>query len=389
MSTYVSETHRQHVRQKNSCLLGCAMRALCRAIGYLAILALTNPVAASKPVVSDTGYEMVHMILTPSLHWVDSNRLLFAGIKNVEKNAAISAKEIDRVARLKKLYVWDSASQSVRLHADAQSVCFSKGFVSYIVRADKVAKKQIVREGLFGFEKELVRALPSKEEISAQEKLAPVRSNFTCKTHRRAELVPPARRDRNIVVLHEGDGYLELGPNLGSDVAEKRAHARNLTIFQATTGKATPLPMTWDEDFSPTEVVYSTYRGAYVLRPRKPGNVRDEKRRIWSRDFPPTVHLLWSDGRTETISIPYLPSEYVTHPQLAKAGWIFGGGNFYKAAGLYLFDGQAVQKIDVGLVKEIAVAPDGCRAAVGIQNRHLDMGTPVNIRIFEFCSGGR
>jgi len=34
------------------------------------------------------------------------------------------------------------------------------------------------------------------------------------------------------------------------------------------------------------------------------------------------------------------------------------------------------------------VTPNGCVAAVAIQNRHLDMGTPTNLRIFDLCKGG-
>jgi len=44
-----------------------------------------------------------------------------------------------------------------------------------------------------------------------------------------------------------------------------------------------------------------------------------------------------------------------------------------------------VSKIDTGPVMNIGVAPDGCKVAVAIQNRHLEMGTPINLKVVELC----
>jgi hypothetical protein len=353
------------------------------AIGASNVLAQSPEHSTVKPNVSDTGYEIIHMILTPSLYWVDNNRLLFAGIKTVDMQAAIAAKELDRVARLKKLYLWDGASKSVRLYADAQSACFSNGEIHYQVRVDKEAGKFVVKEGPFGSEREVEKPLLSNEELRNAPR---VRNDVTCKTHLRAELVPPPLSTREIVVLRDGDGYLDLGPERPY-LEERRARPRNLTLYQARTGKAIPLPMTWDEDFSPSETTYSEFRNAYVLRPREPRGAPLGVSGPWPKDQPLVVYLLFPDGRVESVSIPYWPSEYLTHPRPVKSGWIFGGGNFYKASGLHLFDGKVVSKFDIGLVKEIAVSPDGCKAAVAIQNKHLDMGTPTNLRVFDFCRG--
>jgi hypothetical protein len=73
-----------------------------------------------------------------------------------------------------------------------------------------------------------------------------------------------------------------------------------------------------------------------------------------------------------------------------KVGWLYGGGNFYKASGLYLFDGKVASKLDTGLIYagDIAVAPDGCKAAVKIDNHHLQMGGEVSLKVFDFCAGG-
>jgi hypothetical protein len=353
------------------------MKALIRFIGWAIALAVTGSGVAAKPTVSDTGYEIILGSL-PSLYWVDNNRLLFAGIRRADMNAAIAAKDAGRVARLKKLYLWDDTAKSVRLYADAQEVCFSSGFVSYRVRTDKAAGKEIVKEGPLGSEKEIERPLPSQEAV---------RSIFTCKVHLRSELMPPAPRFRKVVVFREGDGYLDMGPGGGKNyLEERRAFPRNLTLYQSETGKAVSLPMTWDEEIVSLQVAYSDYRRAYVLRPQMPRDSALGRVTSWPKGQPLVVYLLWADGRVESISIPYFFTPGLGDPRPTKAGWIFGGG-YFREVGLHLFDGKGISKLDTGAEQEIAVSPDGCKAAVGIQNKHLEMGTPINLKVFQFCVG--
>ena len=340
----------------------------------LVVLVLAIPICAAEAEAIDTGYEIILQTM-PSLYWVDDNRLLFAGIRRTDMESAIAAKDIDRVARLKKIYIWDSTAKSVRLYADAREVCFSNGFVSYRVRVDRAGGKEVLREGSLGAEKELERPLPPQEAL---------RSNFTCRTHWRSELVPPVRRNHYVVVLREGDGYLHLAPDHGK---ERQAYPRNLTLYRAQSGEAITLPMTWDENFNQFTIAYSVYRSAYVLPPQFPRASHSERGNPWPTSQPLVVYLLWADGRTQAASIPYWPAEYLGHPRPMKTGWIFGGGKRPKTGGLYLFDGKVVTKVESGFVREIVVSPDGCKAAVGINNKPYDMGTPINLKVFNFCAG--
>jgi len=326
--------------------------------------ALPEPSAAAdiRPTKHDTGYEIIPLITTPSVYWLDNNKLLFSGMR------AGRGPRKD----LRKISVWNAQTNSFQIYADASSVCFSDGFISYRVHVDKAAGTETVREGPLGSEIEFVRPLAPRGAI---------RSNLTCRTHNRSDLSPPPSLRRLIVILRPGDGYLDLGP---SDINEKRTPLRNL-VLHGRDQLPLPLPMTWDEDFLTSGVVYSAYRKAYVLKPRAPRGALD-MRGPWPKAQPLTVYLMWADGRTETVLIPYLPAEFLSNPRPIKGGWIFGGGNFYKSSGLYVFSDTGVSKIDAGLVKEIAVTPDGCRAAVAIQNDHLDAGTPTRLKIFDFCS---
>ena len=361
------------------------MSALVRVISCALAFVPTGPIAA-KPAVSDTGYEII-LGSMPSLYWVDDNRLLFAGIKRADMERAIAAKDVDRVTRLKKLYVWDDVTKSVRLYANAQGACFTNGVIRYTLRVDKTAAKAIVREGPLGAEREIEKTLPSAEELSTQGQMARIHSNFTCKTHMRSELAPPAPRFRRIVVLRDGDGYLDLGPGGGKDYFEqRRAFPRNLTLYQSETGKAVSLPITWEEAIVSLQIAYSDYRRAYVLRPQMPRGSKLGTVTPWPKDQPLIVYLLSADGRTRTVTVPYWPAEYLEHPQPTRAGWIFGGGKSPKTGGLYLFDGTSVVKIQSGFVREITVTPDGCKAAVGINNKPYEMGTPINLKVFNFCA---
>ena len=347
------------------------------------------PIHAAGAIVSDTGFEIIPTIVTPSVYWVDDNRLLFAGIKTADMQKAITAKEENRVERLKKLYFWDDATKSVRLYADAQSACFSDGVIHYQVRVDKAAGKVVVKEGPFGSEKEIEKTLPSKDELTWQEENKRVRSNFTCRTHLRNELSPPAPQGRRIIVLREGDGYLDAGPQGTIElIGEIRANGPgNIRLFHPGRSAPIDLPITLEQGLGVP--IYSRYLSAYVTLPRPkgsdPGHVTE-----WPRGLPFTVISFKATGETSEVIIPYDQLVNITWAQPTRMGWIFGGGNFYKSSGLYVFDGKKVSKIDVGLVREIAVAPDGCRTAVGIENKHLERGySPVNLKVFDFCVVGR
>jgi len=299
---------------------------------------------------------------------------------SAEMRAAVRAHEANPEGRLKKLYLWDNATRSARLYADVKSACFEKGVIRYTVRLDEMTGRRTVREGSLGNEREIEEIMPVLTNAERREYVGGLR----CKPLRRSELVPPAASYRHVVTLNHGDGYLDLGPGGGPSYAEERnVPDKNLTLFSERTHAPVKLPMTWDQDFSPSEVTYSAYRGAYVLHPRP------SRSQSASGTGPLMVYLLQPDGHVERKLIPYSPAEYLIDPQPTKRGWIFGGGDFYKTSGLYLYDEKSVSKVDTGLVQKVVVSPDGCSAAVVIQNKHLETGAPFNLRIFEICGGGR
>lgn len=331
-----------------SLILGCAL-----------LIAQPNLVGAASPTVTAIGYEVFG--LEAYMAWIDNDRFLFAGSKSIGLDAPRTSFEPS------KLYLWNDTTKSVQMHADATSFCYTPGRISYTAQADREEGKKVFRAGPFGAEKEIERLRPVQG----------IFSRFTCQTHSVSELVPPAP-GRRILILREGDGYIDLGP-YGSRRLE---HPRNLTLFQTKTGKAIQLPMTWDEDIGGVGTSYSTYRGAYVLPPRllPSSGVSGH----WPPKQPRVVYLLWADGKVERVSIP--PTPHMNRPHPVSIGWVYGGGD-QQTAGLYLYVGKKVSRVAVGGVKEIKVSLDGCKAAVAIRNRYKDMGTPNNLKIFNFCGG--
>lgn len=319
----------------------------------------------------DSGYEIERAAsVTPSVYWIDDHRLMFLGLRTADLDAAIAQKDSSNGKLVKKLYIWHVGQPVAEEYASADNVCYSDGWVSYRTAVDRSAAIETRKEGPLGAEQEI-----KKPFVGAGE----VRSNFTCRRHAVEHLVPPASRDRRIVVLRDGDGYLDLGPSLG--IKKIEGEARTVRLYDGNSGQPIPLPIKWEEDVAQYDVAYSAYRRAYVLRPKRPGSGS----RQWPENLPLRVYLLRNNGHLEKVSVPHQPARYLNKPQPTVAGWIFGGGDFYKTAGLYLFNGTAVSQLDKGLVREIAVSPDGCAAAVGIQNKHLEMGAPVNLRVFHFC----
>jgi len=242
---------------------------------YAATFVLVFPAQAADPVaVSDTGYEIIHFITKPSLYWLDNTRLLFAGINRAEMQVAKAEKDSTRGERLRKLYLWNEATKSVQLYADAKSFCMSQGTIHYPLQEYKVyggvaTGKYIVKEGPFGSEKEIEKPLPTKEELSTKGQMARVHSNFTCKVHLRTELIPPAPQDHSILVLREGDGYVDAGPRELSE--EIRLHGPgHIKLFRPDTKAPIDLPISLEQGIG--YPIYSEYIGAYVTLPKPKGS---------------------------------------------------------------------------------------------------------------------
>jgi len=335
--------------------------ALC--VSALLMQGIGAEAAQPRVAVTATGYEVFEPVI--SIAWVDNNQLLFKGSRSGTDPKRPSLEP-------SSIYLWNDTTKIARVYAKGRNFCYAQGNVSILLRSDNQARKAVYLEGMLGAEKEIEKQFRSNTEVF---------NKFSCRLQKLEEFVPPLPKTHFYLVLREGDGYLTLRPH-GSK--EERAHPRNITLYPEKGAKPVTLPITWDESVGGVGTTYSELLGVYVLPPRQlipgrgPGN--------WPSDEPRIVYLLHRDGRVERISFP--ATSTFSRPSPVKSGWIYGGGDFYRTSGLYIYSDNAVRKLDAGNVNYLAVSPNGCKAAVAINNRHLDMGMPVNLKIFNFCLEG-
>jgi hypothetical protein len=342
------------------------VRFLC--VGFLA---QAHAFGAATATATATGYEVSSS--SPSIAWIDDNQLLFAGQKS-------GSDPKRRSFEPGKIYLWNDATKTARVYAEDaiyHSFCFSQGRVSYIISRNEAAQRVVYREGVLGTEKQIERPSRSESEFY---------SKFSCGMRKYEEFVPPLPKTHLNLVLREGDGYLTLRPH---GPKEERTHPRNITLYPGKSEKPVTLSITWDESIGGWGTTYSEYRRAYVLPPQDlvPYTYK-VNRGNWPPEEPRVVYLLETNGRVERISIP--ATDIFRIPRPTKAGWIYGGGPIKtpSASGLYLYDGKRATKVETGGINEIVVSANGCKAAVAINNRPLEMGTPVYLKIFNFCTEG-
>jgi hypothetical protein len=326
-----------------------------------------NGTVALPPTVYATAYEISSRTGTKVMHWLDNERLLFVGMK------AGRGPRPD----LYKIYVWNAADKSINFYADGERVCVGDGFIRYVVRVNREARTEVVREGPIGSEREFTRPFPPSGRRSPN---TPINNKFTCKNDIASELSPPPPEGHRIVVLRSGDGYLDFG--LETPFAPTPA-TQELILYRPRSKGPLKLPILIREYVSAPS--YSGYTDTYVLVPSKDKRQPYTSEWAWPANQAQPIYFLTREGEVRTRQIPPGTWQNAQWPSPTRAGLLFGGGDFYRSLGLYLLRADNVSKLDAGAVREIDASPDGCRAAVAIQNEHLSMGTPTNLHILDFC----
>jgi len=352
-----------------------SVRALCASAIVLQGCGVDTSTTAAT--VTPTGYDVGSSLFGPEIAWVDNNQVLFIGQKS-----NLDPKERSYAAF--KMYIWNESTKSVREHADAAHFfCYADSRIRYGYGKKDEAGNTIIHEGPLGKEEIITVPLAPSHALRGF-------SYFSCKLYSSDDFVPPIPKDRQTLVLREGDGYLVLQPT-GS--ARSSYVAKNLILYRGKGAEPVTLPMTWYGNIgllTPQEITYSAYLRAYVLH--QPTFESDQGPRDWPASEPRVVYVLrTSDGSVERVTIP--PTTPFKRPKSTKVGWIYAGGlvrdgKWVGHNGLYLYDGNRQKKIEAGTIGAITVSPDGCKAAVAVNNySHIPMlGTPTTLKIFNFCA---
>jgi hypothetical protein len=328
-------------------------------LGFLSSCAdLSGP---KYPIV-DSGYTRVPGTLSKSLYWIDSRRVLFHGYRE-GADSTRPAQSGDRSS----LYVWDTMENVVTPYAYSgplEYFCLKDGYVRYVIHRDD---KGYARRGKLGEEREAV-LLPEPEDPDLVVRVNP----HNCREYRRIDL--PRRKSFSFLPLREEHGYW------GFD--DSRERDKPLLLLNRDATKLVALPIEAQEG---RRIRYSAYAEGYVIsRITGLAELRDRPTKVW---------LLYPSGRVDTIPIPKGPwtahdAGYVpTRAGLIMTSRGLTAGAGPGVAGIYLVNGDHVEKILPGLIEDIDVAPDGCKVAFSV-NPYTSNVLRSRVKMIDVCNKG-
>jgi hypothetical protein len=265
------------------------------------------------------------------------------------------------------LYVWDTAENVVTPYeytGSVRSFCFDKGYIRYLAKRDDTT---YVRQGRIGEERESI-LLPEPENRDFV-----VRANpFTCREYQDIDL--PKTEGLGWSPLREEHGYW------GFD--SSRDEKKPLLFLPREAGKPIALPIEAQEG---RRIDYSAYADAYVIsRLAGLASLRDRPTRVW---------LLYPTGRVETIPIPKGPwTGYGARYMPTRAGLIMTSrgltaGSGPGAAGIYLVNGDRVEKVLAGLIEDLDVSMDGCKVAFSV-DPYTSPRRRSRVKMIDVCKSG-
>lgn len=157
--------------------------------------------AATYPTV-DAGYRLARQ---GKLYWLDNDRVLFYGGSAKQDSRRVGT--ASTIPAGGGTYIWNVAAASLEQISEWEITCYHPEYSTWsLVRPAK--NEYRFKAGKFGQETEL-----PPEKVTVQQGVQRVRSDFTCKSYRLSDLVPPPPVGRRLIVLREADGYLDAGPS--------------------------------------------------------------------------------------------------------------------------------------------------------------------------------
>jgi hypothetical protein len=322
------------------------------------LLAGCADLAGSKYPITDSGYWRIPGLLSKSIYWIDNRRVLFHG-KSAKPDSAEAHSQ---------LYVWDTEKNTVTPYAYTGRIgtfCLKDGYIWYGVERDE---KFYVRRGPLGGEQEAYLPPPPEDP-----ELVLRVNEHTCREYRRAD--QPRSERFSFSPLRPGHGYW------GFDYVSRDV-GKPLLFLPEGAPRPIELPIEAREG---RLIEYSAYADAYVVS-RIAGLAS-------LRDLPTKVWLLYPTGRVDTFPIPKGPwTGYDARYAPTRAGLLMTSraltaGSGPGAAGLYLVNGDWVERILAGLIEDIDVSPDGCKVAISV-NPYTSELRRSRIKMIDVCKKG-
>ncbi len=332
---------------RGAVVLACATLMSCASTKPASV----PPSSSSLPAPYDTKYEfrLVDETLKSRwaderMYWIDDDRLLFqadvypVGVKIPQKDGSLVP------PTRYGLYLWDDRKGTLRqIEERAFQICYTDGVLSYFTRR---GDQRLYLEGPFGAMKETPLALDAK---------APPRV--------RCRAVPAGTIPPNTYALL-GGGFLE---------DRRLAPGGALPLLYYPKAGAEPIELPINPLFTGISLHrYSEYTRSHIFK----SSVFDRASRTTA------VLQILPDGTIHKLALTDGPwSRGVRVPLPTARGWLLAT----PLDGVYLMRDAEIEKVSPGQVLDIAVSPDGCRAALKM---HFGTGNairPVPVYTVNVC----
>jgi hypothetical protein len=274
------------------------------------------------------------------MFWVDNERLIFRA-DVYEGWTRVEGKRYG-------LYLWDERARTVRqIEPVAGGLCAVDGIVSFVATR---GNQLVYVEGPVNSLKEM--SVSSREQIPDR-----VRCRAVPRGTIRPKLLPLI-----------GGGFLE---------DRRGAPERALPYRYYATLNAAPLDLPMNPLYTGPDLHrYSEYTRSHIFL----SSAFDRTTRSTA------VWQVFADGRTQTLALKEGPwSDGPRVPLPTTKGWLVAAA----LNGVYLMQGGHFERISAGQVRDTAVSPDGCRAALKMRLGGGSSAIPMQVYIVDLCNGGR
>lgn len=299
---------------------------------------------------------------SPTIFWLDNNRVIFKGTAATQKADAYKKTE---------LRIWDIAKNKITSYAATTKgiACYIDGTIFYWIQGDRVGKDRY-RYGKLEQEKEMVLADNKKTHIDT----------MNCRIYDVDTLVKE-RKGRAVRALLDRHGYLDLGPLRGIESMNNTP----ITYYHQGNSRGIALPI---RRKSAEIVRYYSFKDAYFIHRIVGGAWADKAEATW---------WLSPKGEVTEVDIPHGPWIHGGHvgfyPTRKGIFIVYHGGNKSNKdpgfSGGYLIQDSAAPKLIDGHIQDPAVSPNGCKIAFAhypyLDASRIDDPGRITLKMIDLC----
>jgi len=332
-----------------------------RALAFVAVFASLPAQAKTEFEVIDSEVWAEHVTLIPPI-WIDSRQVLF-----------LTGPDFKMKGLFRSLAIWNIQGKARIYRPNVVEYCFRDSVIVYKV-IDTEDPRRIRGTWFAG---KLEEEKPIRNDTEGD--VARIRDPINCKIGNDEELTKAqSQKNRKIVALLEGHGYLDLGPVLGPESSRNTP----VQLFLEGASRGIELPFGRYQMQHPRE--YYPFAKAYVF-----GNWGYGKQP--TGDLTPTPRkdprLAWVLSASGTVTEHVIPEGPWTGgpallPYMTSKGLVFvNHGSTKRADGIYLLDEGTPRKLLAGHVSRVGVSRDGCMLALSSSpSQEQDRADAKNLR---------